>query len=74
MVITLVVEYYSDGAFPDSQPVIETVKKDVPVYHTQIMRKEMFNLFGRLTSSLKSALLDTSTGSLQVCGVYVTLS
>lgn len=47
------VESYGDSAFTESQPIIETVKKDIPVYHTRMMRKEMFNVFGRLTSSLK---------------------
>lgn len=49
------VESYGDTAFSDSQPIIETVKKDIPVYHTRIMRNKMFTLFGRLTSSLKPA-------------------
>ena len=49
------VETFGDGAFSDSQPVIELIKKDIPVYHTRMMRKEMFKVFGRLTSSLKPA-------------------
>ena len=49
------VETFGDGAFSDSQPVIESIKKDIPVYHTRLMRKKMFKVFGRLTSSLKPA-------------------
>ncbi len=45
------VESYSDASFSDSQPVIETLK-DIPVFHTRMMRKEMFNIFG---TSLKPA-------------------
>lgn len=47
------VESYSDTSFSDSQPVIEKLKEDIPVYHTRMMRKEMFKVFGRLSASVK---------------------
>ena len=44
-----------DSSFTDCQKVIEAVKKEIPVYHTRAMRKAMFDVFGRVTSSLKPA-------------------
>ena len=49
------VECSSDVSFSQCQPVIEIIKKDIPVYHTRTMRKEMFSVFGRLTPNLKPA-------------------
>lgn len=34
-----------ESSFSDSQRVIEMVKKNIPVYHTRAMRKEMFQVF-----------------------------
>ena len=44
-----------ESSFTECQKVIDTVKKSIPVYHTRAMRKAMFNVFGRMTSSLKPA-------------------
>ena len=45
-----------ESSFSDSQQVIESAKESIPVYHTRAMRKEMFDVFGRLTPSLKPAV------------------
>lgn len=44
-----------DSSFTECQKVIEAVKKKIPVHHTRSMRKAMFDVFGRITSSLKPA-------------------
>ncbi len=67
------VESYSDASFSDSQPVIETLKKDIPVFHTRMMRKEMFNIFGRLSTSLKPAAarhIYTESSQVCMCGLH----
>ena len=46
-----------ESAFSHSQSVIEHVKEYIPTYHTRTMRKEMFQRFGRLTSSVKPAVM-----------------
>ena len=71
----------TESSFSDCQPVIESVKKDIPIYHTRAMRKEVFSLFGRLTSSVKPAvlrhiyrtitgkcMLQLSSGLITTCG------
>lgn len=47
----------SESTFSDCQSVIESVKKNIPTYHTRAMRRELFSLFGRLTSSVKPAVM-----------------
>ena len=51
------VQSTSESSFSECQSVIETVKKNIPIYHTRAMRKELFSLFGRLTSSVKPAVM-----------------
>ncbi len=47
----------AESSFSDSQSVIESLKKNIPIFHTRTMRKEAFSLFGRLTSSLKPSAM-----------------
>ena len=51
------VQSSSESSFSDCQSVIENVKKNIPTYHTRAMRRELFSLFGRLTSSVKPAVM-----------------
>ena len=51
------VQSCSESTFSDCQLVIESVKKNIPTYHTRAMRRELFSLFGRLTSSVKPAVM-----------------
>ena len=51
------VQSISDLSFSQCQPVIENIKKDIPKFHTRAMRREVFSLFGRLTSSVKPAIM-----------------
>ena len=51
------VQSTSEESYSDCQSVIEKVKKNIPTYHTRAMRKELFTLFGRLTSSVKPAVI-----------------
>lgn len=51
------VQSTSESSFSDCQPVIENVKRNIPIYHTRAMRREIFSLFGRLTSSVKPAVM-----------------
>ena len=44
-------------SFSESQKVIETIKISIPIFHTRAMRQEMFNVFGRVASSVKPAVL-----------------
>lgn len=46
-----------EASFARCQPVIECVKQQIPVFHTIAMRREMFQRFGRLTSSVKPAVM-----------------
>ena len=46
-----------ESSFSDCQSVIERVKESIPSYHTRAMRKEMFQRFGRLTSTVKPAIM-----------------
>ena len=46
-----------ESCFTDSQKVIDAIKPTLQQYHTRFMRKEMFQSFGCLTSSLKPAAL-----------------
>jgi hypothetical protein len=46
-----------ERCFEQSQTVIESIKKHIPVYHTRAMKRAMFEKFGRVTSSLKPAIL-----------------
>lgn len=45
-----------ESSFTDCQKVIDQVKGNIPIYHTRAMRRAMFDVFGRLTSSLKPAV------------------
>lgn len=40
-----------------SQRTIEKVKEEIPVFHTRAMRKALFSKFGRVTPSIKPAIL-----------------
>ncbi len=40
-----------------SQPVIEAVKKKIPIYHTRAMKTAMFEKFGRISPQVKPAVL-----------------
>ena len=51
------VQSTSESSFSDCQAAIENVKKNIPIYHTRTMRKELFALFGKLTSSLKPSVI-----------------
>ena len=42
---------------PKSQPVIEEIKASLPMYHTRAMRSEFMQKFGRVTPSIKPAVL-----------------
>ena len=46
-----------ESAFSDSQRVVEQLKQYIPTYHTRAMRREAFHQFGRLTSSVKPAVM-----------------
>ncbi len=46
-----------ETAFSTSQPVIESVKQAIPVFHTRAMRKTMFEKFGCLTSTVKPTVM-----------------
>ena len=39
------------------QPIIEDIKKDLPVYHTRAMRKAVFEKFGQVTPNVKKSVL-----------------
>jgi hypothetical protein len=43
-------------ALERSQPVIEDIKKDIPVYHSRLMRSTMYNKFGRVAPTVKPAV------------------
>lgn len=47
----------SESSFSECQPVVEAIKKNIPTYHTRAMRKEISGLFGKLTSSVKPAVI-----------------
>ena len=47
----------SSMCFEKSQPVIEEIKKVLPVYHARAMRTTMFEKFGRVSSNVKPAIL-----------------
>lgn len=47
----------SETSFSDSQSIIESVKKKIPIYHTRAMRKSFASLFGRLSTPVKPAVL-----------------
>lgn len=40
--------------------------KSIPIFHTRVMRQEMFNVFGRVASCVKPQYWDTYTEVLQV--------
>ena len=44
-----------EATFMECQKVVEKIKGNIPVYHTRAMRRAMFDVFGRVTSSLKPA-------------------
>ena len=54
-------KYSSDDSFEkifdNSTCVVESIKPQLPVYHTRAMRKSMFAKFGRLTSAVSPATL-----------------
>lgn len=40
-----------------SQPVIEAIKQDIPVYHTRAMKASVFKKFGRVSPQVKPSVL-----------------
>lgn len=46
-----------DVALSNSQGVIEAIKQSLPVYHTRAMRSEFIQKFGRITNTVKPAVL-----------------
>ena len=46
-----------DDALRTTQPIIEQLKKDIPVFHTRAMRREAFEMFGLATPSTKKSVL-----------------
>ena len=46
-----------DDALHTTQPIIEQLKKDIPVFHTRAMRREAFEMFGLATPSTKKSVL-----------------
>ena len=40
-------------SFSESQKVIGTIRRSIPIFHTRAMRQEMFNVFDRVASSVK---------------------
>ncbi len=40
-----------------SQPVIEAIKQNIPVYHTRAMKTAIFKKFGRVSSNVKPSVL-----------------
>ena len=44
-------------ALKNSQTVIEEIKEKIPVFHSRLMRKEFINKFGRVSSTVKPAVL-----------------
>ena len=46
-----------DQALKNSQVVIEEIKKHIPVYHTRMMIQEFIQKFGRVTHTVKPAVL-----------------
>ena len=46
-----------DSALQTSQPLIEKLKKDIPQYHTRVMRRAMCDKFGLVMSSTKKSVL-----------------
>ena len=47
----------SEEEFSRCQGTIERAKSDIPVYHTRAMKQALFARFGRVTSSVKPAVL-----------------
>ena len=45
------------SALTSSQQVIETLKSNIPTYHTRAMRKAMFDKFGLVTNKVKPSVL-----------------
>lgn len=45
------------GSCVENIRVIEEIKKELPVYHTRAMRKEFYNMYGRLTPHTKPYIL-----------------
>lgn len=62
-----------EAAFSDSQPVIESVKEKIPIFHTREMKKQMFQKFGRLMSNMQPAVMRhiyrsfTGTACIALC-------
>ena len=46
-----------DDALRTTQPIIEQLKKDIPVFHTRAMRREAFEMFGLASPSTKKSVL-----------------
>ena len=46
-----------DSALQSSQSLIEQLKKDIPQYHTQAMKRVMYEKFGLVTPSTKKSIL-----------------
>ena len=47
----------NDTSFSDCQLVTDCVSKSIPSYHTRAMRRQLFQRFGHLTSSVKTAIM-----------------
>ena len=47
----------TEDAFGSSQPVIESIRPNFPVFHTRAMRKELYSKFGRVAPSVKPSVL-----------------
>ena len=46
-----------DDALKNCQPIIEKLKKDIPEYHTQAMRRDAFELFGLVSPNTKKSVI-----------------
>ncbi len=46
-----------DVGFAECLSIIEEIKQDLPVYHTRKMKAEMLTKIGRLTKSIKPAVM-----------------
>ena len=45
------------SALQSCQPIIESLKADMPQYHTRAMRRVMFDKFGLVTKNVKKSVL-----------------
>ncbi len=66
-----------DVGFAECLSIIEEIKQDLPVYHTRKMKAEMLNKIGRLTKSIKPAVIRyiyTSLKSFKLINVFILYS